>query len=214
MSRAVILDGDADTAMQVQIPKGWSVGKTPNGELIVRNPAVGTSFHTNVVIGCDTVSAEIDLATVAAHALDHLERRYGPNEVRGEVVVSMGLATGVVRLVLFDAGIEQVRLAQFHGFADGGLDRSGSSRLVFQIVATCRAEDLARCGDDIAFMLGSAEVSGSPARLTRRSLHRAFPVESSVRCRRSTPGEVEALRIGWLRRRHGIGRRSSRTLRR
>jgi len=114
------------------------------------------------VVACAPVDPRHDLAAVAAHARRHLDASYDAIEVRGEVTVRMGDAAGIVRLALFDAGVDATRLAQLHVLADGGLDDTGSHRLIFQIVATCRAEDIARCGDELAQIIASAHVRRSP----------------------------------------------------
>ena len=159
---SVVIDGDGATQLFVAVPDGWRVGEVGGADAVLWNPAVCSTFRTNVMLSCDAIARHHQLSSVAVHTLRHLHECYGALEVRGEVDLLLGDAPCVVRMVLFDSVTTRERLAQFQAFADGGLDESGTQRLIFQIVATCLAEDIAACGDDLAHIIATAQVRRSP----------------------------------------------------
>ena len=71
----------------------------------------------------------------------------------------------VVRLRAFDVRNEGVRLSQLHALLDADLEHPHSSaRVIYQIVASCLAEDTARFQHAFATMIGSCRVHLSPTR--------------------------------------------------
>ena len=163
MTDVVVIDGDAVTQLWVHVPAGWQAGDVAGTDAVLWNPDVSATFRTNVVLSCDTVDPAHDLATVADHARRHVATSYRAVDVRGEVMVRLGVAPAIVRLALFDAGDDATRVAQLQALADGGIDDTGTRRLIFQLIATCRADDISACGDDMAQIIAGALVRRSPA---------------------------------------------------
>lgn len=158
MTDLVVIEGDSVAQMAVEVPDGWSTGDVVGADAVLWDPRGSSDFRTNVVLSCDAVDLGSDLATVAAHARRHLEASYDHVDVRGEKTVRFGDALAIVRLALFDMGAPAKRLAQLQALADGGADEQSEHRLVFQIVATCRLDDMRMYGDLFTKLVASANV--------------------------------------------------------
>ncbi len=158
MTDVVVIEGDALRQLAVDVPDGWCSGEVAGADAVLWDPRCNSAFRTNVVLSCDTVDRSCDLAAVATHARLHLETSYDSVDVRGERTVRLGDAPAIVRLALFDMGAHAMRLAQLQALADGGVHGRGENRLVFQIVATCRLDDMRMYGDLFTQIVASANV--------------------------------------------------------
>ncbi|CAB4813214.1 MAG: hypothetical protein F2754_00805 [Actinobacteria bacterium] len=161
----VLLDDDGTRRLHLVLAEGWQVHDAP-GTLAVLRPAVDHGwFRTNVVISREGVPADLDLATVMAAGERHVAATYDAVEVRSERVAHCGDAAAVVRLRAFDVRNEGVRLSQLHALLDADLEHPHSSaRVIYQIVASCLAEDTARFQHAFTTMIGSCRVHLSPTR--------------------------------------------------
>ncbi len=178
---AVLLDDDGQRRLELVLADGWRVHDAP-GTLAVMRPATDRGwFRTNVLISRERVHAGFDLAAVMAASERHVAGTYDAVEVRGELSVHCGGAHALVRLRAFDVRDSAVRLSQLHALLDGGLEHleeverddgdgaaergdEAPARVLYQVIATCLAEDAATFKEAFATMLGSCRVTLSPAR--------------------------------------------------
>lgn len=158
MTDVVVIEGDPFSRLAVEVPDGWRSGEVAGADAVLWDPRCSSAFRTNVVLSCDSVDGSCDLAGVATHARLHLQAGYDSVDVRGERSVHLGDAPAIVRLALFDMGARAIRLAQLQVLADGGIQSRGENRIVFQIVATCRLDDMRMYGDLFTQIVASANV--------------------------------------------------------
>jgi hypothetical protein len=177
---AVLLDDDGQRRLELVLADGWRVHDAP-GTLAVMRPATDRGwFRTNVLVSRERVHAGFDLATVMAASERHVAGTYDAVEVRGERSVHCGGVDALVRLRAFDVRDSAVRLSQLHALLDGGLEHfenverddgdgaadradEAPARVLYQVIATCLAEDAATFMEAFATMLGSCRVTLSPA---------------------------------------------------
>lgn len=159
----VLLDDDGARRFHLVLAGGWQVHDAP-GTLAVLRPADDRGwFRTNVVISREGVPAGLDLAAVMAAGERHAAATYDAVEVRGERVARCGDAAAVVRLRAFDVRNDGVRLSQLHALIEAGLEHPHAAAcVIYQIVATCLAEDTALFQDAFTTMIGSCRVHLSP----------------------------------------------------
>lgn len=177
----VLLDDDGARRFELALAEGWQVHDAP-GTLAVLRPADDRGwFRTNVVISRDRVQADLDLAAVMAAGERHAAATYDAVEVRGQRAAYCGDAAALVRLRAFDVRDDGVRLSQLHALLDAGLDagiedaqhRGGCgtpTRVLYQIVATCLAEEAPVFQDSFTTMVGSCRVRRSPTREGREEV--------------------------------------------
>lgn len=163
----VMLDDDGVRRFEMSVPKGWRAFDV-DGLLALLQPAVECSwFRTNVTVSRDVVPADADVAEVMAVCERRLDATYDAAEIRGAHDGACGDAPALVHLRAFDVRADAVRLSQLHAVFDAGLVRGNGShddaRVIYQVIATCLAEDATVFGDAFATMLGSCRVTMSPA---------------------------------------------------
>lgn len=158
----VVVAGTAGASLVLPVPAGWWVGDSPGvAAVLVRESVPASGVRTNVMLGHTRVHAAIGLDDIATRASDRLATANGAPEVRGAREVVSDTGRGLLRMVLFDAGPQAVRLAQLQGFFDAGgapAAHDEPRRDVWTVAATAAADDLAELGDELAQIVSAARV--------------------------------------------------------
>ena len=171
----VLLDDDGERQFELVLAKGWLVHDAPDTLAVLRPASDVGWFRTNVVVSRERVDAGFDLATVMAASERHVADVCAAVEVRGERVASCGDASAIVRLRAFDVRDDAVRLSQLHALLDAGIETcdvddavaghdTRPARVLYQVIATCLADDASVFHEAFVTMMGSCRVSCSPTR--------------------------------------------------
>lgn len=166
MTCATVRGGDA--VLWLPVPDGWAVGSAPGPAVVLWDPQCGGDFRANVVArahrvpGDDPLDVLLDVAAAACDGPDAaLERR-------GRTTVPLAGAEAVAALVVHDPTVAPAgptvapRVAQLHAFVrPTAIDASGAPDgvTVFQLVATCRLEDIGAYAEAFGALLTTVAVT-------------------------------------------------------
>ncbi len=163
----VVLDDDGLRRFVMPVPDAWRAFDA-DGLLALLRPDVDAGwFRTNLTVSSDLVPVDSDVDSVMAVCEARVAETYDAVEVRGSHEGRCGDAPALVHLRAFDTRADALRLSQVHAVIDAGPERAEGSepggRVMYQVIATCLADDAARFQDAFASMIGGCCVTMSPA---------------------------------------------------